>query len=186
MNAICLNCTLKRSPEPSNGEAPAEVVMSALREDGVQTEAVRLADYRIEPGVVSEAIVDGDEWPEIRARSSRRTSSSWRHPHRRPARMGAWLDEAEDPERQQRDRSCDMQRARLHDRSRAEHDGGDEHDRQLVADGDRHEGTQHPAAFAVLHALRDGEQPPHRRVEAVVGAQRRERQPDAGMAHGKQ
>jgi multimeric flavodoxin WrbA len=68
MNAICLNCTLKRSPEPSNGEAPAEVVMSALREDGVQTEAVRLADYRIEPGVVSEAIVDGDEWPEIRAR----------------------------------------------------------------------------------------------------------------------
>jgi hypothetical protein len=31
MNATCLVCTLKRSPEPSNSEAHAEVVLDALR-----------------------------------------------------------------------------------------------------------------------------------------------------------
>jgi multimeric flavodoxin WrbA len=68
MNAICLVCTLKRSPEPSNAESLADVVLSALRDDGVETEVIRLADHRIEPGVVSEAVVAGDQWPDIRAR----------------------------------------------------------------------------------------------------------------------
>jgi multimeric flavodoxin WrbA len=68
MRAICLNCTLKRSPEPSNTEALAEVVLSALRDDGVEIDEVRLVDHRIEPGVVSEAVTDDDEWPAIRER----------------------------------------------------------------------------------------------------------------------
>lgn len=68
MRALCLNCTLKRSPEPSNAGALADVVMSSLREAGVETEEIRLADHRIEPGVVSEAISEGDEWPAIRER----------------------------------------------------------------------------------------------------------------------
>lgn len=42
--------------------------MSALREAGVQTDTVRLADHRIEPGVVSDAVAEGDEWPDLRAR----------------------------------------------------------------------------------------------------------------------
>jgi multimeric flavodoxin WrbA len=68
MRALCLVCTLKRSPEPSNAESLADVVLAALREEGVETEVVRLTDHQIDPGVVSEAISDGDEWPVIRAK----------------------------------------------------------------------------------------------------------------------
>jgi multimeric flavodoxin WrbA len=63
-----LNCTLKRSPEPTNTGALAQVVLDALGEHGVTGEQIRLADYRIEPGVISEAVVEGDEWPAIRSR----------------------------------------------------------------------------------------------------------------------
>ncbi|RKQ86330.1 multimeric flavodoxin WrbA [Solirubrobacter pauli] len=68
MHATCLVCTLKRSPEPSNAESLAEVVLGALRKEGVTTDTIRLADHRIDPGVVSEAVSDGDEWPAIRER----------------------------------------------------------------------------------------------------------------------
>ena len=68
MNATCLVCTLKRSPEPSNSESLAEVVLGALRDEGVETDVIRLADHQIDPGVVSEAVSDGDEWPAIRER----------------------------------------------------------------------------------------------------------------------
>jgi multimeric flavodoxin WrbA len=68
MRAICLNCTLKRSPEPSNTESLAQVVLETLRDDGVEIDQVRLVDHVIEPGVVSEAVTDADEWPAIRER----------------------------------------------------------------------------------------------------------------------
>ncbi len=68
MKAICLNCTLKRSPEESSAASLAEVVMSLLRDEGVETDEIRLVDHRIDPGVVSEAVAEGDEWPAIRER----------------------------------------------------------------------------------------------------------------------
>jgi multimeric flavodoxin WrbA len=68
MKAICLNCTLKRSPEESSAASPSDVVMVKLRADGVETDAIRLADHTIGPGVVSEAVTDADEWPAIRER----------------------------------------------------------------------------------------------------------------------
>jgi multimeric flavodoxin WrbA len=68
MRAICLNCTLKRSPEPSNTQSLAEVVLSTLRDEGVEVDEVRLVDHVIEPGVVSEAVTDADEWPALRER----------------------------------------------------------------------------------------------------------------------
>jgi multimeric flavodoxin WrbA len=68
MRATCLVCTLKRSPEASNSESLAQVVLGALRDEGVETDVVRLADHRIDFGVVSEAVSDGDEWPPIRER----------------------------------------------------------------------------------------------------------------------
>jgi multimeric flavodoxin WrbA len=68
VKAICLNGTLKRSPEESSGGSLSEVVMSALRDEGVETDAVRLVDHQIDPGVVSEAASEGDEWPAIRER----------------------------------------------------------------------------------------------------------------------
>lgn len=66
MRALCLNCTLKRSPEPSNTESLAQVMLDALETHGFETETVRVVDHRIEPGVVSEAVTDEDEWPAIR------------------------------------------------------------------------------------------------------------------------
>jgi len=68
LRATCLVCTLKRSPEESNSESLAQVVLGALRDEGVDTDVIRLADHQIDFGVVSEAISDGDEWPTIRER----------------------------------------------------------------------------------------------------------------------
>ncbi len=68
MRATCLVCTLKRSPQESNSESLAQVVLGALREEGVQTDVIRLADHQIDFGVVSEAISEHDEWPAIRKR----------------------------------------------------------------------------------------------------------------------
>jgi multimeric flavodoxin WrbA len=55
---------------PRGGEhgTLAEAVLSALREHDVATEMIRLVDYRIEPGVVSEAVIADDEWPWVHAR----------------------------------------------------------------------------------------------------------------------
>ena len=68
MHATRLVCSLKRSPEPSNAESLAEVVLGALRKEGVTTDVIRLADHQIDPGVVSENVSHGDEWPGIRER----------------------------------------------------------------------------------------------------------------------
>src|SRR4051794_26984964 len=67
MNALALNCTLKRSPAPSNTEALARVVLDALAERGVATDLIRLVDLNIAPGVSSDE-GDGDEWPGVRER----------------------------------------------------------------------------------------------------------------------
>ena len=45
MRATCLVCTLKRSPAESNSESLAQVVLGALREQGVETDVIRLADH---------------------------------------------------------------------------------------------------------------------------------------------
>ena len=68
MHAVALNCTLKASPEPSSTEALARVVTTTLEARGVTTDVVRLADSDIAPGVVSEPVREGDDWPAIRAR----------------------------------------------------------------------------------------------------------------------
>jgi multimeric flavodoxin WrbA len=65
VKALVLNCTLKRSPEPSNTEALAGVVAEALEGHDVETELVRLVDHDVKPGVSSDE-GDGDEWPAIR------------------------------------------------------------------------------------------------------------------------
>ena len=67
MRALVLNATLKPSPETSNTEALARVIAGALAAEQVEVSFVRLADHRIDPGVVSEAVAPGDEWPAIHA-----------------------------------------------------------------------------------------------------------------------
>lgn len=68
MRAVVLNCTLKASPEPSSTEALSRVLTDELERDGVSCEIIRVADHDIAPGVVSEAVRTGDEWPALRTR----------------------------------------------------------------------------------------------------------------------
>ena len=67
LTAIVLNCTLKRTPAPSNTEALARVVMDALAERGVAVDLARVVDFDVHPGVSSDE-GDGDEWPALRER----------------------------------------------------------------------------------------------------------------------
>src|SRR5688572_20051990 len=67
MKALVLNCTLKPSPQPSNTEALARVVMGELEKGGVEVELVRLVDLNIKPGVKTDE-GEGDDWPAVHAR----------------------------------------------------------------------------------------------------------------------
>jgi multimeric flavodoxin WrbA len=67
MKALVINCTLKTSPEKSNTEALAEVVVGKLEDEGVETSEVRAVDVAILPGVESD-LGEGDGWPSIRER----------------------------------------------------------------------------------------------------------------------
>ena len=92
--------------------------------------------------------------------------------HRRPARVRARLHEAEDAEHDQRDARRQVQHRRVGHQPEPEHQRHDEHERELVADRDRRQGADDRAAVAVLHPERDREQPAHRGVQPVVGAER--------------
>jgi multimeric flavodoxin WrbA len=65
MKALILNCTLKRSPAPSNSEALARVLGAALVAGGASYEIIRIVDHVVPPGIRSDE-GDGDEWPQIR------------------------------------------------------------------------------------------------------------------------
>jgi multimeric flavodoxin WrbA len=67
MRALVLNCTLKRSPEPSNTDLLAQTVIHALREREVGVEALRLVDLDIAAGVQTD-MGGGDQWPQVHDR----------------------------------------------------------------------------------------------------------------------
>ena len=64
LRALFLNCTLKRSPEVSNTEALARNVIAWFDSREVDSEIVRVVDFRVPFGVTSDE-GDGDEWPLI-------------------------------------------------------------------------------------------------------------------------
>lgn len=64
MRAVILNCSLKKSPEPSNTELLARSVAAGLRERGVDVVSYRVADHAIPPGVQTD-LGEGDEWPRL-------------------------------------------------------------------------------------------------------------------------
>ncbi|HKP91985.1 MAG TPA: flavodoxin family protein [Thermoleophilaceae bacterium] len=64
LNALLLNCTLKKSPEPSNTEALMDRVIEVLESLDTECEKVRVVDHEIPFGVSSD-MGDGDEWPQI-------------------------------------------------------------------------------------------------------------------------
>jgi multimeric flavodoxin WrbA len=66
LHACLLNCSLKRSTEPSSTQRLLEEVGAELRDHGVEVRpTLHLADLDIRPGVTSDE-GDGDAWPEIR------------------------------------------------------------------------------------------------------------------------
>ncbi|MDQ6948137.1 MAG: flavodoxin family protein [Actinomycetota bacterium] len=68
LNALFINCTLKRSPEPSNTEALVEASRAIMEGHGVATAGVRLVDHDIATGVDPDMRAKGwdrDDWPAI-------------------------------------------------------------------------------------------------------------------------
>lgn len=64
LRAVILNCTLKTSPAVSNTEALIGKVVALMEPLGVESEVVRVVDYRVPFGIESD-LGEGDEWPLI-------------------------------------------------------------------------------------------------------------------------
>ena len=64
LNAVILNCTLKKSPEVSNTEALIDIVSGHLDSLDCASEVIRPVDFNI-PFGVSSYEGEGDEWPLI-------------------------------------------------------------------------------------------------------------------------
>ena len=64
MQALVLNCTLKRGPERSNTEALANVLLDTFRAAAWDADMVRVVDFNVAPGVTNDE-GDGDEWPKL-------------------------------------------------------------------------------------------------------------------------
>jgi multimeric flavodoxin WrbA len=64
LNAVLLNCTLKKSPAVSNTQALMDRVIEILGGLDVRCESIRVVDHNVPFGVSSDE-GDGDEWPAI-------------------------------------------------------------------------------------------------------------------------
>lgn len=64
LKALILNATLKSSEEKSHTEALAEKVQEIYKDEKIDSEIIRLADYNIAYGI-SPDMGEGDEWPLI-------------------------------------------------------------------------------------------------------------------------
>jgi multimeric flavodoxin WrbA len=64
LSALMLNCTLKKSPEPSNTQALLDRVADVLHGLDCETESLRVVDHHVPFGVESD-LGDDDEWPQI-------------------------------------------------------------------------------------------------------------------------
>jgi multimeric flavodoxin WrbA len=63
VRALILNCSLKKSSEPSNTQVLADYVAAGLTEHGVSVESVRVVDHDVLPGVATDLGDPADEWP---------------------------------------------------------------------------------------------------------------------------
>jgi multimeric flavodoxin WrbA len=71
LNALFLNCTLKRSPERSHTQGLIDISKAILEKNGVGVEVLRPVDYDLAFGVWPDMKEHGwetDEWPEILAK----------------------------------------------------------------------------------------------------------------------
>ena len=68
LRAVFVNCTLKRSPEPSHTQGLADISIEIMRRNGVTVDVVRAVDHDIATGVWPDMTEHGwsaDEWPAI-------------------------------------------------------------------------------------------------------------------------
>ncbi len=68
LRALFINCTLKRSPEPSNTDGLVAISAAIMDANGVAVDEVRAIDRQIATGVYPDMTEHGweaDEWPEI-------------------------------------------------------------------------------------------------------------------------
>ncbi len=68
LNALFLNCTLKKSPEMSHTQGLVEISKAIMEKNGVSVEVVRPVDYNIAYGVYPDMTEQGweqDDWPQI-------------------------------------------------------------------------------------------------------------------------
>ncbi len=68
LKALFVNCTLKRSPEPSHTQRLMEVATAVMEAQGVACETLRATDFDIAPGVHPDMTDHGwpvDEWPAL-------------------------------------------------------------------------------------------------------------------------
>ena len=71
LNALFLNCTLKKSPEQSHTEGLIRISKAILERNGVTVEVLRPVDHRIAFGVWGDMTEHGwevDDWPAIYAK----------------------------------------------------------------------------------------------------------------------
>ena len=68
LRALFVNCTLKRSPEPSHTMGLGDLAIGILRRNGVHVDVVRAVDHEIATGVYPDMTEHGwerDDWPAI-------------------------------------------------------------------------------------------------------------------------
>ena len=68
LRALFINCTLKKSPEPSHTQGLVDLSRHIMEANGVQVEVVRAIDHDIATGVWPDMREHGwetDDWPEI-------------------------------------------------------------------------------------------------------------------------
>jgi multimeric flavodoxin WrbA len=68
LRALFINCTLKRSPEPSHTQGLMDIAIEIMRRNDVEVECIRAIDHEIATGVQPDMRQHGwerDEWPAI-------------------------------------------------------------------------------------------------------------------------
>ncbi|SDS46266.1 flavodoxin family protein [Christiangramia echinicola] len=62
LNAVFVNCTLKKSPSKSHTRDLMDVSIKIMESEGVNVETIRLADYHVPVGVQPDMTKEGEQW----------------------------------------------------------------------------------------------------------------------------
>ena len=68
LNALFINCTLKKSPETSHTSTLISVSKNIMSAEGVQVEELRIIDHQVASGIYPDMTKYGwevDEWPSV-------------------------------------------------------------------------------------------------------------------------